>query len=222
MPPQVQYRLAGLGLAAVAMVLAGVAGVVDLGEQSAIDADTLTIDAPAYVVESPVAAGVTVPAPSPTVSSDPSLGVTLIVPVAPAAPADRVGNATQATPTLPPPPSPPVDGDCESWRPLLERYGIPFDEAQPVMWRESRCAMAHNGTASTRDDSWGPLQVNRWGSLAAWWDAGGYTADVMATPEGAVAAAAVLYHSCGWSPWRKPYGCDGDYLQSPEPRWGEW
>lgn len=72
----------------------------------------------------------------------------------------------------------------------------------------------------TRDASYGPLQVNRYGSLAAWWDAGGYTLDVMSTPEGAVAAAAVLFHSCGWMPWQPPYGCDGDYLQTPAPVWG--
>jgi hypothetical protein len=127
--------------------------------------------------------------------------------------------AAQVTPTVPPPAPTPTPGDCESWRPLLDRYGIPYNEAVPIMRRESGCTMAHNYNRATRDDSWGPFQVNRWGSLGAWWDSGGFTADVMSTPAGAVAAAAVLYGSCRWSPWVKPYGCDGDYLQTPEPRW---
>lgn len=122
-------------------------------------------------------------------------------------------------PPVPHPASVVVDGDCESWRPLLESYGIPYDEARPIMWRESRCTMAVNVSHRTRDASYGPFQINRYGSLAAWWDGGGYTLDVMSTPEGAVAAAAVLYHSCGWSPWQPPYGCDGDYLQTPAPVW---
>jgi len=126
----------------------------------------------------------------------------------------------QATDTLPPPIQ---SGVCDSWAPLLDLYGIPYPEAQPIMFRESRCKIgAHNYNPSTRDDSYGPFQVNRYGSLAEWWDSGGYTATVMATPEGAVAAAAVLFGSCGWSPWRKPYGCDGDYLQTPSPMWGHW
>ena len=137
--------------------------------------------------------------------------------------ADRLARVAVGLPPVPPAPHPAhlvVDGDCESWRPLLESYGIPYDEARPIMWRESRCTMAVNYNPSTRDASHGPLQVNRYGSLAAWWDAGGYTVEVMSTPEGAVAAAAVLYHSCGWMPWQPPYGCDGDYLQTPAPVWG--
>jgi hypothetical protein len=219
--PTTSYRLAGLGLVAVlAVVVAAMFGAVDLEEQSMLDA----LDPPVYAVEVPVAAGVEVePTVAPTVSPTTSSTAPLVV--VPSAPAARVGNAVQVTPTDPPPPRPilqPIDGACVSWAPMLAKYGIPWDEAQPVMWRESRCSNAYNGNAGTKDDSYGPLQVNRYGRLAAWWDEGGYTQAVMSTPEGAVAAAAVLYHSCGWSPWRKPYGCDGTYLQTPEPRWGEW
>lgn len=118
-----------------------------------------------------------------------------------------------------------VSGDCESWRPLLDKYGIPFDEAVPIMRREAGCRVgAHNGNSGTADDSYGPFQVNRFGSLAAWWDSGGYTAAVMATPEGAVAATAVLYRACGWGPWDRSsgYPCRGHYTATPTPRWEEW
>lgn len=101
----------------------------------------------------------------------------------------------------------PVDFDCESWAPLLEEFGIPYDEALPVMYRESRCSMAHNYNAQTRDDSWGPLQVNRWGQLGPAWDSIGFDADYMATPRGSVHAASIYYHACGWGPWVKPYSC---------------
>lgn len=122
------------------------------------------------------------------------------------------GEQVQVTDPPPPPEPPsPVDGDCESWRHLLDEYGIPFDQARPVMWRESRCSMAHNYNARTRDDSWGPFQVNRWGNLGPAWDAKGFSAGYMSTPRGSVHAASVYYHACGWGPWTKPYSCPGGW-----------
>lgn len=118
--------------------------------------------------------------------------------------AQRAGAPMQITD-----PPEPVDGDCESWRPLLAEFGIPYAEARPVMWRESRCSMAHNYNPSTGDDSWGPLQVNRWGGLGPAWDAKGLSAGYMATPRGSVHAASIYYHACGWGPWTKPYDCWG-------------
>jgi len=131
---------------------------------------------------------------------------------------------TDPTVTLPaptsswvlPPPAPtttvpaPVDGDCESWRSLLARYGIPYDEALPRMRRESHCTNAHNWNPSTGDDSYGPLQINLWGRHG-WWSDRGFPVWFVETPEGAVAAAAFLYHACGWGPWQRPYSC-----------WGSW
>jgi hypothetical protein len=105
----------------------------------------------------------------------------------------------------------PVDGDCASWRPLLERHGIPYTWAVDIMRRESGCRNVHTYRPSTRDDSYGPFQVNRWGSLDAAWTAAGFPRDYMATPEGAIAAAAVLYDACGAGPWTRPYTCPGGW-----------
>jgi hypothetical protein len=121
------------------------------------------------------------------------------------------GDRYQATPTAPPP-TVPTDGDCNSWLPLLAKYGITDTAtAIAVMTRESRCSNAHNHNSSTRDHSHGPFQVNIYGSLAAAWANLGFSHDYLHTPEGAVAAAGVLYRSCGWGPWTKPYSCPGGW-----------
>jgi hypothetical protein len=122
-------------------------------------------------------------------------------------------HAAYATPPTPQP----VKGDCESWRPLLEKYGLPFDRLRPIMWRESRCSHARNYNRRTRDDSFGVLQINRWGSLDRKWTAAGFPRWFMDTPEGGVAAAAFLYHACnrrgngGLGPWTRPYRCRGGW-----------
>lgn len=106
----------------------------------------------------------------------------------------------------------PVDYDCESWRPLLEKYDMPFDRFRPIMWRESNCTNAFNYNTRTRDDSLGVLQTNRWGAMAAVYDRNGIDRAFHSTHEGGVAAAALLYHSCGTlGPWTKPYSCPGGW-----------
>lgn len=204
-------------LAAVAIVVTFAASALFVGSVTPeARGDTLEIAGVSSPAAPDTTTGTTATAPTVRPVVEPSLVVSGATP-------PTRGSAVQVTDTVPPTTPAPIDGDCESWRPLLDRYGIPFDEARPIMWRESRCLIgAHNGSRRTRDDSFGPFQVNRFGSLADWWDSAGYTASVMSTPEGAVAAAAVLYHSCRWSPWRRPYGCDGDYLQTPSPAWGDW
>jgi hypothetical protein len=159
------------------------------------------------------------PATSPAVVSE----IVDAVEVGPSLTVDRVGTVV----TLPAPTSSwvelvppvvitpitaplPVDGDCESWRPLLDKYGIPFDEALPRMVRESHCTNAHNWNPDTGDDSYGPLQVNLAGRHR-WWSDRGFPVWFVETPEGAIAAAAFLWHACNWGPWTKPYSC-----------WGRW
>ena len=118
------------------------------------------------------------------------------------------GNQTQANPLPPQPVQTPTESDCASWKPLLDKYGMPYELFQPIMQRESRCTNAHNYNPRTRDDSYGPLQVNRYGSLDAGWNSVGISRSYMATPEGAVHAASMLYHSCeSLGPWTKPYSC---------------
>lgn len=199
-------------------ITAFVVGAIFVGDP--VPTDLATIDAPVYATGTPVPVRETVRPVTLPLTANTSGAAPLEVPVSLAAPLVTRG----APVTDGPPPTPPVPaaGDCGAWRPLLELYGIPYDEALPYMQRESNCSNAYNGNAGTGDNSYGVLQVNRYGQLAAWWDEGGYTVDVMRTAEGAVAAAAVLYHSCRWGSWQPPYDCDGDYLQTPSPRWGEW
>lgn len=234
MSDRTRYRFAGAMVAViVAAVVLAAFSALDL-DDSPRDPGSLSIDAPVYassvdqfVTDSTAATAVGSSGPMTAATPQPSPGPVESVTQAADVTARAERGSTIPGPTLPPPPTtipPPVDGDCESWRPLLERFGIPYAEALPYMRRESQCSMAHNGNADTEDDSFGPLQANRYGDLAAWWDSGGYTRAVMATPEGSVAAAAVLYHSCGWGPWHRSegYPCYGDYLDTPAPRWGEW
>lgn len=113
------------------------------------------------------------------------------------------------SPAVPPATNPaPVDWDCESWKPLLAKYEMPYDLFRPIMYRESRCTNARNYNPRTRDDSYGVLQVNRYGALDAGWNSVGISRSYMATPEGAVHAASMLYHSCeSLGPWTRPYSC---------------
>ena len=118
------------------------------------------------------------------------------------------GAQTQSSPPPSQPVPSPTDWDCASWKPLLAKYGMPYELFRPVMYRESRCTNTRNYNPRTRDDSYGPLQVNRYGSLDAGWDSVGISRSYMATPEGAVHAASMLYHSCGsLGPWTRPYSC---------------
>ena len=100
----------------------------------------------------------------------------------------------------------PTDYDCESWEPLLDKYGIEFDEVEHIMWRESRCSHVVNDNPDTRDLSYGVFQVNRYGALARSWDAIGFPEDYMSTVEGSVHAASVLMEGCGLGPWDRAAG----------------
>ena len=100
----------------------------------------------------------------------------------------------------------PTDYDCESWEPLLDKYGIEFDEVEHIMWRESRCSHVVNDNPDTRDLSYGVFQVNRYGALARSWDAIGFPEDYMSTVEGSVHAASVLMDGCGLGPWDRAAG----------------
>lgn len=100
----------------------------------------------------------------------------------------------------------PTDFDCESWKPLLDKYGIVFEEVEHIMWRESRCSHQVNDNPNTKDLSYGVFQVNRYGALARSWDAIGFPEDYMSTVEGSVHAASVLMDGCGLGPWDRAAG----------------
>lgn len=77
-------------------------------------------------------------------------------------------------------------------------------------WSESGCGkVLHAYRKSTRDDSFGPFMVNRWGSMNAFYDAHGWSRAEMATFHDGTAAAAWLWARCGRGPWIPPYSCNG-------------
>jgi len=123
-------------------------------------------------------------------------------------PAVRLGVTTQTTQITPNP----IDGDCESWIPLLNKYGIPYSkQVANVMYRESRCSFLHNYNRKTKDDSWGPFQVNLYGKMAKAYESAGFPYEYVATVEGSIAVAAFLYKACGLGPWTRPYSCKGGW-----------
>jgi len=129
------------------------------------------------------------------------------------APAYRVTTTTSSTTTTTVLPVP-VNGDCESWRPLVEAAGITdWEGALYVMRRETGglCNNPHAYRRSTSDDSYGNFQINLWGANEAAWAAVGFPRDRIATVQGSIDAAAFLWKACGWSPWRKPYDCPGGW-----------
>lgn len=124
------------------------------------------------------------------------------------------GASFQVTPVVLPPP---VDHDCDSWRPIVEQYGLPWDGAEWRMRRESHCSHAFNLSSASRDKSAGVLQVNFYGYLERMWNDAGWSWEMVSgDPEAAVAAAGALYRMCGgWGPWTPPYSCGGNVLPSP-------
>lgn len=189
------------------------------------ESELLEISDPA--VRPPAAAGsdpsVTVATVDPTTS--PSTSSTVATPIATGGPVATVTSPelVERGPQVQvgPPPAPPtstvpelVAGECGSWRSTVERYGMPWSWAEPVMWRESNCSHALADRPSTADLSVGAFQVNFYSrSMAAWWTENGWPFDLLLDdPEAAVAAAGALYAACGSGPWdrRAGYPCRGD------------
>lgn len=235
MSPLVRYRLAGLGLLAVVLVvIAAALGAVDLEEQSMLDA----LDAPVYAVEPPApaigagpaggtavlsAAGVSVEPTVPSTVSPPTSSTAQLV-VVPDAPAARLGNATQITPTEPPPPPTlpptPAPGDCTGWGEVLAWYGATADEVAffvpRILDRETGCG---RDTLNDSTGDSGICQINPVHNRDGWFGgrefgSGGWLAELhglttrVDTDSVAWAAACITLHRvCGTGPWRPPYSC---------------
>jgi hypothetical protein len=117
------------------------------------------------------------------------------------------GTVVQATDTVAPPATipAPIDGDCATWRPLLERYGLPWSKFEPILVRESNCTNAH--AVDGDDHSHGGLQVNILSSATRRaFEALGFDHDYLHTVEGAIHAAGNLHLVCGMAPWTT-YDC---------------
>lgn len=230
MSERTRYRLAGLGIVIIVVgFIAATAGVLDLREQA--DVDAITIDAPSYVVASPVTEATTPPSTASTpvpasTSNRPPAGVDGPVASVTSQPTITRGTAVQLTPTLPPPPMP--------WLAAIPEYGnrgaCTADEATVItsrfaargaspdsqswaLWiasRETGCDTSqHNVNQRTRDDSYGWCQLNaRAGhfgpnGVLAGWDRNRLLTDLAYASD----ACAQMWAVCGRGPWQPPYSC---------------
>ena len=95
-----------------------------------------------------------------------------------------------------------MPGDCGSYVPLFEQYGLPASTFSAIAWRESGCN--HNSFVIDSDDAGGGLLgINLKGSLAATWNSWcGATLDNITDAKINVSCAAEAYQRLGLRPWR--------------------
>jgi len=92
-------------------------------------------------------------------------------------------------------------GNCNSYVPLFEEYGLPVSTFKAIAWRESGCD--HTVFVSDSDDLGGGLTgLNLKGSLAGtWYDWCGLTTSNVTNADTNVRCASVAYHKVGLRPW---------------------
>ena len=93
-------------------------------------------------------------------------------------------------------------GECEQFRPLMDKHGLPADRFLAIARRESNCLPnVHNGRG--RDDSYGLGQINTYGNL--WgelqWRCGLEYKEQLYDPETNIRCMAELYKAYGMKPW---------------------
>jgi len=95
----------------------------------------------------------------------------------------------------------PTPGNCASYAPLFERYGLPVAAFTRIAWRESGCD--HRSYVVDRDDAGGGLLgINLRGSLGAVWHGWcGVTLASVTNAEKNIACAATAYDRMGMAPW---------------------
>ena len=103
---------------------------------------------------------------------------------------------------VPEPTSGPTPGDCNSYVPLFEQYGLPASTFKSIAWRESGCD--HTSFVIDSDDAGGGLLgINLKGGLAAtWYGWCGATLSNITDAEVNVRCAAEAYQRLGLTPWR--------------------
>jgi hypothetical protein len=99
------------------------------------------------------------------------------------------------------PADPPSPGDCSSYAPLFEQYGLPVATFKRIAWRESGCN--HRSFVIDSDDAGGGLLgLNLKGSLARGWNSWcGLNLGNVRDAETNVRCAAVAYQKLGMRPW---------------------
>jgi len=93
-------------------------------------------------------------------------------------------------------------GDCESYWPLMQEYGLPRVFVR-IAWRESGCD--HTSFVVDRDDAGGGLLgINLKGSSLArgWYRWCGATLGNITDAEVNIRCASVAYQKMGMAPWR--------------------
>lgn len=114
----------------------------------------------------------------------------------------------QCAPTCAPAPAPPAaigsptPGDCDSYVPLFEKYGLPVATFKRIAWRESGCN--HESWVVDRDDEGGGLLgINFKGAnmKAAWMRLCGATVSQVTDPEVNIRCAGAAYAQLGMRPW---------------------
>ena len=92
-------------------------------------------------------------------------------------------------------------GDCDSYVPLFEAYGLPAARFRAIAWRESGCN--HRSFVSDSDDlGGGLLGLNLRAGAARWRDWCGLTVANVTDAETNVRCAAEAYRRLGLAPWR--------------------
>lgn len=92
-------------------------------------------------------------------------------------------------------------GDCSSYAPLFERYGLPVQTFERIAWRESGCN--HRSFVIDSDDSGGGLLgLNLRAGAATWRSWCGLTLGNVTDAETNVRCAAAAYDRMGMRPWR--------------------
>lgn len=94
----------------------------------------------------------------------------------------------------------PTPGDCDSYVPLFEKYGLPVATFKRIAWRESGCN--HESFVIDSDDSGGGLLgINLRAGASRWREWCGLTLSNVTDAETNVKCAAAAYQRMGMRPW---------------------
>jgi hypothetical protein len=94
-----------------------------------------------------------------------------------------------------------IPGDCSSYQPLFEQYGLPVNTFTQIAWRESGCN--HLSFIRDSDDlGGGLLGINLRAGASTWFSWCGLTTANITDAETNVRCASEAYSRMGMTPWR--------------------
>ena len=97
----------------------------------------------------------------------------------------------------------PTPGDCSSYVPLFERYGLPVATFKAIAWRESGCD--HRSFVIDSDDAGGGLlgiNLKGYAQATRFYQRCGVTLANVTDAETNIRCAAEAYERMGMAPWR--------------------